>query len=196
MKKIPILLAALILCFGGIGTLGAATIGVAELGEGTVRKVYINKKLIGAQGYVVANWAKGEVRVEVKKFPHSMTGFEVFLFEIDIPAYMNKMFVMGDPQKGIVMMPPPFDEVGGLIKQWYSLGDLTMDKKGNGTLRYKKGKNLYKMGLNMIMIFEKVTAGRHMGPEDLGKLMVECNGPLTGTKGSMGMENAIKIFPN
>ncbi len=47
----------------------------------------------------------------------------------------------------------------------------------------------------MIFIFEKVTPGQHKGPEDVGKLMVECNGPLTGTKGSRGMEKALTIFP-
>ena len=36
----------------------------------------------------------------------------------------------------------------------------------------------------MIMVFEKATAGHHEGPEDFSKLMVECNGPLTGTRGS------------
>ena len=169
--------------------------GVSEINEGTVRNVYINKPLVGAKGYVVGDWENGHVRVEVKNFPPSETGYEVFLFEIDVPAYMSKMFVDGDPQKGLVPSPPPFDEVAGLITQWYSLGDLKMDESGNGTLEYRKGDNLYEKGLNMIFVFEKVTPGQHEGPEDTGKLMVECNGPLTGTKGSEGMEKAIKIFP-
>jgi hypothetical protein len=168
--------------------------GVSEINEGTIRKVYIDKPLVGSKGYVVGDWDKGEVRVEVKNFPPSKTGYEVFLFEIDIPAYMSKMFVDGNPQKGIVSNPPPFDEVAGLIKQWYSLGDLVMDGKGNGILEYKKGNNLYDTGLNMIFVFEKVSPGQHEGPEDISKLMAECNGPLTGTEGSEGMEGAIKIF--
>ncbi len=82
-----------------------------------------------------------------------------------------------------------------MITQWYILGDLKMDKSRNGTLEYRKGDNLYEKGLNMIFVFEKVTSGRHEGPEDTSKLMVECNGPLTGTEGSEGMEKAIRIFP-
>jgi hypothetical protein len=70
-----------------------------------------------------------------------------------------------------------------------------MDDKGNGTLEYRGCDNLYETGLNMIFVFEKVTSGRHAGPEDTSKLMVECNGPLTGTRGSQGMERAIKVFP-
>ncbi len=169
--------------------------GVSEINEGTVRNVYIDKPLVGARGYVVGDWDKGNVRVEVKNFPASETGYEVFLFEIGVHAYMSKMFVDGDPQKGLVPNPPPFDEVAGLITQWYSLGDLKMDDKGNGVLEYKKGDNLYEKGLNMIFVFEKVTPGGHEGPEDISKLMVECNGPLTGTEGAEGMEKAIKIFP-
>lgn len=177
------------------GTSWASQRGVSEINEGTVRTVYIKKPLIGAKGYVVGDWGKGQVRVEVKNFPASETGYEVFLFEINVPAYMAKMFVDGDPQKGIVSDPPPFGEVAGLIKQWYTLGDLKMDDKGNGVLEYGKGGNLYEKGLNMIFVFEKVTSGQHAGPEDTGKLMVECNGPLTGTKGSEGMERAINVFP-
>ena len=169
--------------------------GVSEINEGTVRNVYIDKPLIGAKGYVVGDWDNGHVRVEVKNFPASETGYEVFLFEIGVKAYMSKMFVDGDPEKGIVPYPPPFDEIAGLITQWYSLGDLWMDESGNGTLEYREGDNLYEKGLNMIFVFEKVTAGQHEGPEDISKLMVECNGPLTGTMGSAGMEKAIKIFP-
>ena len=41
--------------------------GVTEINEGTVRNVYIDKPLTGAQGYVVADWENGEVRVEVKR---------------------------------------------------------------------------------------------------------------------------------
>ncbi|RMF93000.1 MAG: hypothetical protein D6736_02500 [Nitrospinota bacterium] len=176
------------------GTSWAARRGVTEISEGTIRKVYIQKPLVGAKGYVVADWEQGQVRVEVKNFPPSDTGYEAFLFTIDVPTYMGKMFVGGDKRNGIVANPPAFGEVAGLITQWYSLGDLTMDAKGNGTLEYRGGENLYAKGLNMIFIFEKVTPGRHVGPEDVSKLMVECNGPLTGTRGSEGMEKALTIF--
>lgn len=168
--------------------------GVSEINEGTVRNVYIDKPLVGAKGYVVGDWVNGQVRVEVMDFPSSEVGYEVFLFEIDAAAYMAKMFVDGNPQKGIVPNPAPFGDVAGLITQWYSLGDLKMDDRGHGRLEYKEGTNLYDKGLNMIMVFEKVTPGRHQGPEDVSKLMVECNGPLAGTPGSEGMEGAIKIF--
>ncbi len=195
MKRIPILAGAF-----GVVLISASPLvaqrGVSEINEGTVRRVYIDKPLVGVKGYVVGNWERGEVRVEVKDFPSSDTGYEVFLFEIDAHAYMGKMFVNGDPEKGIVSDPPPFDEIAGLITQWYSLGDLSLDATGNGTLEYRGGENLYEKGLNMIFVFEKVTSGRHDGPEDISKLMVECNGPLTGTRGSQGMEKAIKIFPN
>jgi hypothetical protein len=133
--------------------------------------------------------------VEVMNFPASDVGYEVFLFEIDIPAYMSAMFVDGDPQRGIVADPPPFGDVAGLISQWYSLGDLEMDEDGTGTLEYRGGDDIYARGLNMIMVFEKVTPGRHEGPEDVSLLMVECNGPLAGAPGSEGMTGAIKIFP-
>lgn len=195
MKRIPILAGAI----GVVLISGSPLVaqrGVSEINEGTVRRVYIDKPLVGVKGYVVGNWERGEVRVEVKDFPSSDTGYEVFLFEIDAHAYMGKMFVNGDPEKGIVSDPPPFDEIAGLITQWYSLGDLSLDATGNGTLEYRGGENLYEKGLNMVFVFEKVTSGRHDGPEDISKLMVECNGPLTGTRGSQGMEKAIKIFPN
>ena len=71
---------------------------------------------------------------------------------------------------------------------------MRIGESGNGTLEYRKGDNLCKKGLNMIFVFEKLTPGQHEGPEDVSKLMVECNGPLTGTKGSKDMEKAIKIF--
>ena len=167
---------------------------VSEINEGTVRKTYIDKPLIGAKGYVVGDWEKGEARVEVMNFPSSETGYEAFLFEIDAHAYMQKMFVDGDPEKGIVSEPPPFDEVAGLISQWYSLGDLVMNDNGGGTLEYREGVDLVAKGLNMIMVFEKVTSGRHDGPEDISKLMVECNGPLAGFPGADAMAKAIKVF--
>jgi len=173
----------------------AATRGVTEISEGTVRSVYINKPLVGAKGYIVADWAKGQVRVEVMNFPKSSTGYEAFLFEIDIPAYMSKMFVGGKKANGLVAKPPAFNEVAGLISQWHSLGDVKVGANGVGVLTYAKGDDLYAAGLNMMMIFEKVSPGRHAGPEDVGKLMVECNGPLTGAKGSEGMEAALTIFP-
>lgn len=168
--------------------------GVTEISEGTVRQVYIDKPLVGADGYVVADWGKGEVRVEVRNFPASVTGYEAFLFEIDVPAYMSKMFVDGDKSKGLVANVPPFDKIAGLISQWQSLGDVKMAANGNGTLVYRRGDDLYAKGHNMIMIFEKVTPGQHAGPEDFSKLMVECNGPLNGTKGSAAMMKAMTIL--
>ena len=168
--------------------------GVTEINEGTVRQVYIDKPLIGVDGYVIADWGKGEVRVEVRNFPASATGYEVFLFEMDVPAYMAKMFVDGDKAKGLVADVPPFDEVAGLISQWQSLGDVKLAANGNGTLEYRGGDDLYAKGHNMIMIFEKVTAGQHAGPEDISKLMVECNGPLDGAKGSAAMMKAMTVL--
>ena len=167
---------------------------VTELKEGTVRTVYIDRPVVGAKGYVVGDWRKGQVRVEVWGFPQNEKGYEVFLFEIDVAAYMNKMFVDGDAQKGIVADPPPFQEVAGLITKWHSLGDLKLHPNGSGTLKYTKGDNLYEQGLNMIFIFGKVTDGPHGGPEDVGLLMVECNGPIPGTKGSEGMESALTVW--
>lgn len=194
MKKVAILVGAVAALPFSSAPL-AAQRGVTEINEGTVRNVYINKPLVGARGYVVGDFAQGQVRVEVMDFPASETGYEVFMFQIDAPAYMGKMFVDGNPHKGIVADPPPFGDVAALISQWYSIGDLEMDDDGQGRLNYKGGTNLRDMGLNMIMIFEKVTPGRHEGPEDVGLLMVECNGPVNGTKGSEAMLEAIKIFP-
>ncbi len=193
MKRVPIVVGA----FGAVlisTTPLAAQPGVTEINEGTVRRTYVSAPLVGAKGYVVGDWVKGEARIEVLDFPASETGYEVFLFQIDAPAYMGKMCVDGDPQKGIVENPPPFDEVGGLISQWYSLGDLEMAENGQGSLEYKEGKNIVETGLNMIMVFEKVTPGRHDGPEDMAKLMVECNGPLMGIPGAESMARAIKVF--
>jgi hypothetical protein len=180
---------------GLVATSAWAGRGVTELGEGTIRTVYIDAPHVGAKGYVVADMEKGQVRVEAVKFPVSDAGYEVFLFEIDIPAFMSKMFVDGVKDKGVVANPPPMGEVAGLISQWYSLGDLQMDKDGSGILISDSGKNLHDTGLNMIMIFEKVSAGRHDGPEDMSKLMVECNGPLMGAKGIDGMEMSITVLP-
>lgn len=175
-------------------TASAQQRGVTEISEGTVRQVYIDKPLIGADGYVVADWGKGEVRVEVRNFPASATGYEAFLFEIDVPAYLSKMFVDGDKSKGLVAKAPPFGEIAGLISQWQSLGDVKMAANGSGTLVYRGGDDLYAKGHNMIMIFGKVTPGRHAGPEDISKLMVECNGPLNGTKGSAAMMEAMTVL--
>ena len=193
MRKLQIAAVGLII-FTFATSSWAAQRGVSEISEGTIRTVYIKTPKVGAKGYVVGDWEKGQVRVEVKNFPASNTGFEAFLFEIDVPTYMNKMFVNGDKAKGLVSKIPPFGDVAGLIKQWHSLGDLKMDAKGNGALEYHDGDNLYAKGLNMIFIFEKKTPGRHKGPEDVGKLIVECNGPLTGAKVSTGMEKALTIF--
>ena len=180
------MLAAILAALCIASTSYAATWGVTEINEGTVRNVYIKKPLIGARGYVVADWQMGQVRVEVMDLPASAKGYEVFLFEIDVPTYMSKMFVGGKKENGLVAKAPPFDEVAGLISQWKSLGDLKMDGKRHGRLEYRKGDDLYKTGLNMIMIFEKVTPGSHASPEDTSKLMVECNGPLAGTMGAGG----------
>ena len=61
-------------------------------------------------------------------------------------------------------------------------------------LEYRGGDNLYRAGYNNVMVFEKVTAGPHKGPEDFSKLIVECNGPLMGLPGSEMMASAIKVF--
>ena len=53
----------------------------------------------------------------------------------------------------------------------------------HGTLVYDKGDDLYARGLNMIMVFGKMSEGSHEGPEDIGELMVECNGPIIGAMG-------------
>ena len=169
--------------------------GVAELNEGTVRQVYVDKPLIGVKGIIVGDWHNGQVRVEVQKFPASDKGYEVFLINLNIPAFGAAMFVDGDPRKGLVAKPPPFSAVGKLVRSWKSLGDLVMDANGNGKLEYRGGDNLYKAGYNNVMVFEKVTAGSHKGPEDFSKLMVECNGPLPGTKESHGRDVMTKIFP-
>ncbi len=196
MRKVFVLLVSVLLT--GVGfkayAQGSYERSVTELKEGTVRTVYIDKPLVGAKGYIVGEWSKGEVRVEVWGFPQNEKGYEIFLFEIDVAAYMTAMFVDGDAQKGIVPSPPPFQDVAGLITKWHSLGDIDVDKNGAGTLNYKKGDNLYDQGLNMIFILGKVTDGKHGGPEDTSLLMVECNGPLPGTKGSEGMESALTVF--
>ena len=167
---------------------------VSELKEGTVRVVYIDKPTVGAKGYVVGDWKKGQVRVEAWGLPDNAKGYEVFLFEIDVTGYMNKMFIDGDAQKGIVPDPPPFQDVAGLITRWHSLGDLEMNGDGSGSLHYEKGDNLHAKGLNMIFVFGKVTDGQHGGPEDISLLMLECNGPLPGTNGSEGMESALTVW--
>ncbi len=193
MKKIYFLVGVVIVVMLSVPA-WAAQRGVTELSEGTVRNVYVDAPLVGAKGYVVADWEKGQVRVEVLNFPPSAAGYEVFLFEIDIPAFMGAMFVDGDSNKGIVANPPPFSAAAALISQWKSLGDFTVDANGAGTLAYREGGNLAETGLNMMMIFAKVTPGPHAGPEDFGKLMVECNGPLMGLPGTDAMASAIKVF--
>ena len=190
---IPLLLIAAV---GATQTASAQIVerSVAELKEGTVRVVYVDKPLVGAKGYVVGDWKKGQVRVEAWGLPQNEKGYEVFLFEIDVAGYMNKMFVEGDAQQGIVPEPPPFQDVAGLITQWHSLGDIELNGDGSGSLHYEKGDNLYEQGLNMIFVFGKVTDGQHGGPEDFSLLMLECNGPLPGTKGSEGMESALTVW--
>ena len=193
MRKVSILTAALATLLLA-GTSWAHTSGVTEIKEGTVRQLYVKKPLVGAKGYVVGHWAKGLVRVEVKNFPPSEAGYEVFLFEVKVWAFNNAMFVDATPVKGVVPNPPPFKEVTALIKRWHSLGDLKMNSKGNGILEYRKGDDLSAKGLNMIMVFEKKTGGQHKAPEDFGGLMVECNGPLEGSPGSMRHHVDIKVF--
>ena len=168
--------------------------GVTELSEGTIRKLYVDKPLIGAKGYVVGDWQKGQVRVEVKAFPASETGFEVFLVQVDVDGYRNALFVDSDPAKGLVADTPSFEDAGKLMSQWQSIGDLEMDDKGNGVLEYTEGDDLYAKGLNVMVIFEKITSGQHDGPEDFSKLIVECNGPLAGTEGTERRVKGIQIL--
>ncbi len=195
MRKLSVIAGLIATLFYAASAL-AVQRGVTEINEGTVRKVYIDKPLVGAHGYLVADWEKGDVRVHVSNFPASSTGYEVFLFQIDIPAFSSKVFVGGVKENGVVANPPPFSEVAGLISQWRSIGDLKMDIDASGTLEYKDGGNIAATGLNMIMIFEKVTPGQHDGPEDVSKLMVECNGALAGLSATSGMEDAITVFAN
>ncbi len=193
IRKVWILMAALATLLLA-GTSWAHTNGVTELKEGTVKKLYVKKPFVGAKGYVVGHWAKGLVRVEVMNFPPSETGYEVFLFKVNVRAFNEAMYEYGNPLEATVPNPPPFKEVAVLFTQWHSLGDLKIDGKGNGTLEYRKGDNLRVKGLNMIMVFEKKTGGRHEAPEDFGGLMVECNGPLEGSPGSMRHDSDIKVF--
>ncbi len=168
--------------------------GATELSEGTIRKLYVDKPLIGAKGYVVGDWQNGQVRVEVKDFPASDSGYEVFLVQVDIDGYRNALFVDSDPAKGLVANTPSFEDAATLMSQWQSIGDLKMDDKGNGVLEYDKGDDLYAKGLNVMVIFEKVTPGQHDGPEDFSKLIVECDGPLAGTKGTEGRVKGLHVF--
>ena len=162
MKKIQILpvLVSLIVLLSIVETSWAAKRGVSEIDEGTIWKLYIDKPLVGAKGYVVADWEKGEVRIEVKNFPASHKGYEAFLFEISVSKYMNKMFIDGDKSKGNVPVKPTFGGVAGLITQWHSIWGLKMDHNGTGTLVYQGGDNLYAKGLNMVFVFERVTSLR------------------------------------
>ncbi len=165
-----------------------ATKGTVEMWEGTVRQIYIDKPLVGAKGYLVSNLAKGEARVEMWGLPQRDLGYEVFLFEIDVPQYVSLLFKDANPNRGLNDPAPPFDQIAPLIKQWYSLGTIHVDDGGHGVLEYDKDDDLYSKGLNMIMIFGKQNEGSHEGPEDLGELMVECNGPIPGARGIAPME--------
>ncbi|MEN8145767.1 MAG: hypothetical protein ABFS14_12560 [Gemmatimonadota bacterium] len=162
--------------------------GTVELWEGTVRQIYIGKPLVGAKGYFVSNLTAGEARAEVWNFPQRDLGYEVFLFEIDVPEYVGLLFKDANPNMGLNDPAPPFDQVAPLIKQWKSLGTINVDEAGHGTLSYDSGEDLYAQGLNMIMVFGKMSEGSHEGPEDLGELMVECNGPIIGAQGIAPME--------
>ena len=84
--------------------------------------------------------------------------------------------------------PDHIDQIAPLNTQWYSLGTIHVDDGGHGVLVYEKGDDLYGKGLNMIMMFGNQSAGSHEGPEDLGELMAECNGPIPGTHGIAPME--------
>ena len=168
--------------------------GVTELKEGTIKKLYVNKPFVGAKGYVIGHWADGLVRVEVMNFPPSKIGYEVFLFKVNVMAYNYAMFEDRNPLGATVANPPPLNEVAAMFTQWYSIGDIEIDGKGNGTLGYRKGDDLAAKGLNMIMIFEKKTDGRHEVPEDFGRLIVEGNGPLEGSPESMRHEGELKVF--
>ena len=168
--------------------------GVAELNEGKFRKLYVDKPLIGATGIIVGDWHGGQVRVEVHKFPASSTGYEVFLVNLNLPMFGSKMLVGGKPGQAMVANPPPFSEVAKAVRGWKSIGDLEMDGSGNGKLKYTGGENLFEQGFNNVMVFEKVSAGPHEGPEDFSKLIIECNGPLPGTQESAGWDLGIKVF--
>jgi len=196
MKNVFALLVSLLVMVTAFSAYAPGSIerSVTELGEGTVRKVYIDKPMVGAKGYIVGDWKKGQVRIEVWGFPQNEKGYEAFLFEIDSAEYAKKMFIDGDGQKGIVPKVPPFQDVAGLITKWHSLGDFVVNEKGAGTLKYKKGDDLYEAGLNMVFIFGKVTDGVHGGPEDISLLMAECNGPLPGTKGSEETANIMTVW--
>lgn len=172
----------------------AHTSGVTELNEGPIRKLYVKKPLVGAKGYVVGHWAKGFVRVEVKNFPASETGYEVFLFKVDVWTFNNAIYESGNPPEATVQEPPPFKEVTDLFENWYSLGDLNVDGKGNGTLEYRKGDDLLVKGFNMMMVFEKKTGGRHEVPEDFGGLIVESNGALEASRESKRHILDVKVF--
>ena len=163
--------------------------GVTEIFEDSIfRGAYNPAPFIGAKGYVVGKWDKGRVRVEVKDFPSSQTGYEVFLFETDVDAWGAKRLEIRN-RRGFDL--PPSDEVLGLITQWHSLGDLGMDDNGNGVLEYYRGgQDLYSKGFNMMMVFEKVTPGRHGRPEDFTKLIVFSNGSLAGTMWTEGKGSA------
>jgi hypothetical protein len=104
------------------------------------------------------------------------------------------MFEDRNPLGAAVANPPPLNELAAMFTQWYSIGDVEIDGKGNGTLGYQKGDDLAAKGLNMIMIFEKKTGGRHEVPEDFGRLIVEGNGPLEGSPESMRHEGELKVF--
>ncbi len=67
------LFAATLLILSFVGTSWAHQRGVTEISEGTIRTIYIDRPLVGAKGYVVADWENRQVRVEVKNFPSSST---------------------------------------------------------------------------------------------------------------------------
>lgn len=164
------------------------TKGTVELWEGTVRQIYIDKPLVGAKGYFVSDLAAGQARTEVWGFPQRDLGYEVFLFEIDVPQYVSLLFKDSNPNMGLNDPAPQFDQIAPLITQWKSLGTIHVDEAGHGTLAYDSGEDLYAQGLNMIMVFGKNSEGSHEGPEDFGNLMIECNGPIIGAQGIAPME--------
>ncbi|MFB3060897.1 MAG: hypothetical protein ACE10C_05935, partial [Candidatus Binatia bacterium] len=68
MKKVHVWIVAFIALFLS-GTSWAHQRGVTELSEGNVRKIYVNKPLVGTSGYVVGEWENGQVRLEMFNLP-------------------------------------------------------------------------------------------------------------------------------
>ncbi len=65
MRKVWILAAALATLLLA-GTSWAHTSGVTEIKEGTIKRLYVKKPLVGAKGYVVGHLVAGLVRVRAR----------------------------------------------------------------------------------------------------------------------------------